>query len=64
MGYRLAVLLAGTAMASAVLAAGFLSGSVSAQAADPRPNIILVVTDDLDDRADSISRMESAVLPF
>jgi N-acetylglucosamine-6-sulfatase len=58
-GYRLAVLLAGAAMASAVLAVGFLSGSASAQAADPRPNILLVVTDDLDDRADSIARMES-----
>jgi N-acetylglucosamine-6-sulfatase len=58
-GYRLAVLLAGTAMAAAALAAGYLSGSASAQATDPRPNILLVVTDDLDDRADSISHMES-----
>jgi arylsulfatase A-like enzyme len=46
-------------MAVATLAAGYLGGSASAQAADPRPNILLVVTDDLDARIDSISRMEN-----
>jgi N-acetylglucosamine-6-sulfatase len=58
-GPRLAALLAGTAMAAATLAVGYLSESASAQATDPRPNILFVVADDLDDRAASISHMEN-----
>ena len=46
-------------LASGVALAGFGLTGASAQEQDQRPNILLVVTDDLDDRPGSIAHMEN-----
>ena len=60
-GMKRTILLAAFMGSAVLLASGVLAGfgltGASAQAQD-RPNILLVVTDDLDARSDSISHME------